>query len=102
MLQSVGSQESDTTERLHRTDGRPSSESVTYTPSILDLALLYPTAPSPLSHFIHLSVAVLGLHCCAPAFSGCVGWGLLSTCSAGFSSQWLVWLQSMGPGAQAR
>lgn len=41
-------------------------------PSILDLALLYPTAPSPLSHFIHLSVAVLGLHCCAPAFSPAV------------------------------
>ena len=27
--------------------------------------------------FIYLFLAVLGLHCCAQAFSSCVKWGLL-------------------------
>ena len=79
----------------------PSSVSGTYTHSILNLALLYLTAPSPLLNLIYLFLAVLGLPCCAWAFPG-VEWGLLSSCSAGFSLQWLLLLQSTGSRAQAR
>ena len=35
--------------------------------------------------FIHLFLAVLGLHCCAWAFSSCKDWGLFSSCGVGAS-----------------
>ena len=38
--------------------------------------------------FIHLFLAVLGLHCFAWAFSSCSGWGLLSSCG--------VWASHVG------
>ena len=40
----------------------------------------------------HLFMAVLGLRCCAQAFSSCNSWGLLFNCSV----WWLLLLQSMG------
>ena len=46
--------------------------------------------------FIYLFLAVLGLRCCARAFSNCSKWGLLFHCSAGFSLRWLLLSQSMG------
>ena len=45
-------------------------------------------------NFIYLSLTVLGLHCCMRAFSSCRQQGLLSSCSTGFSLQWLLLLWS--------
>ena len=36
-----------------------------------------------LNKFIYLFMAVLGLHCCAQAFSSCGEWGLLPTAVRG-------------------
>ena len=36
-----------------------------------------------LNKFIYLFIAVLGLHCCAQAFSSCGEWGLLPTAVRG-------------------
>ena len=41
-------------------------------------------------------MAVLGLRCCARAFSSCGEWGYSSLQCAGFSLRWLLLLQSMG------
>ena len=46
--------------------------------------------------FIYLFLAVLGLRCCARAFSSCGEWGLLFFAVRGFSLQWLLLLQSTG------
>ena len=45
-------------------------------------------------YFKCIYLAVLGLDCCARAFSSCREWGLLF--SVGFSLQWLLLLQSTG------
>ena len=45
---------------------------------------------------IYLFLAVLGLRCCAWAFSSCGERGLLFLWCAGFSLRWLLLLQSMG------
>ena len=37
-----------------------------------------------LNHFVYLFLAVLGLHCCAWAFSSCGEWGLLFLAVVGF------------------
>ena len=49
--------------------------------------------------FIYLFLAVLGLRCCARAFCSCGERGYSSSLRcAGFSLQWLLLLQSTGPG----
>ena len=47
-------------------------------------------------YLIYLSLAALGLRCCAWAFSSCAEWGLLFVVVHVFSLQWLLLLQSMG------
>ena len=46
--------------------------------------------------FIYLFLAMLGLCCCARAFSSCGERGLLFVWCMGFSLWWLLLLQSMG------
>ena len=41
-------------------------------------------------------MAVLGLCCCAQAFSSCGEWGYSSLWCTGFSLQWLLLLRSTG------
>ena len=52
-------------------------------------------------YFIYLFLAVLGLHCCARAFSSCGEWGLPSSCSARTFHFILCLLQSIDCRAQA-
>ena len=52
-------------------------------------------------YFIYLFLAVLGLHCCAKAFSSCGEWGLHSSCSARTFHFILCLLQSIDCRAQA-
>ena len=47
-------------------------------------------------YFIYIFLAVLGLRCCAWAFSSCGEWGLLFVVVCGFSLRWLLLLRSMG------
>ena len=44
----------------------------------------------------YLFLAVLGLHCCTPAFSSCGEQGLLFVAACSFSLLWLLLLQSTG------
>ena len=44
----------------------------------------------------YLFLAVLGLHCCTPAFSSCGERGLLFVAVCSFSLLWLLLLRSMG------
>ena len=45
----------------------------------------------------YLLLAVLGLHCCAWAFSSCGEWGCSLLMWEGFSLRWLLLLRSRGP-----
>ena len=53
--------------------------------------------------FIYFILAVLGIRCCAWAFSSCSEWDLLSSCSVWASHWgWLLFLQSTGSRVKAQ